>query len=52
VVNNQVGAPTYTMDLAEKLEQIAMRGNQGLGLLPPWQDALIRYLLREAQAQG
>jgi dTDP-4-dehydrorhamnose reductase len=110
VVDDQVGAPTYTMDLAEKLEQIVMRGNpgvyhvtnrgycswfefaqeilrqaglshvplfaiptsasgrpalrprnsrladkrlesEGLGLLPPWQDALTRYLLREGQAQ-
>ena len=105
VVDDQVGAPTYTMDLAEKLEQIVMRGKpgvyhvtnrgycswfefaqeilrqarlshvplfgiptsasnrpalrprnsrlahtrleiEGLGLLPPWQDALARYLLR------
>ena len=111
VVDDQVGAPTYTMDLAEKLEQIVMRGNpgiyhvtnrgycswfefaqeilrqaglshvplfaiptpasdrparrprnsrlahkrlesEGLGLLPPWQDALARYLLRQGQAQG
>jgi dTDP-4-dehydrorhamnose reductase len=109
VVDDQVGAPTYTMDLAEKLEQIVMRGNpgiyhvtnrgycswfqfaqeilrqaglshvplfaiptsvsdrpalrprnsrlahtrlesEGLGLLPPWQDALTRYLLRQGQA--
>ena len=111
VVDDQIGAPTYTMDLAEKLEQIVMRGNpgvyhvtnrgycswfefaqeilrqaglshlplfaiptsasdrpalrprnsrlahtrlesEGLGLLPPWQDALTRYLHREGQAQG
>jgi dTDP-4-dehydrorhamnose reductase len=111
VVDDQVGAPTYTMDLAEKLEQIVMRGNpgvyhvtnrgycswfefaqeilrqaglshvplspiptsasdrpalrprnsrlaharlesEGLGLLPPWQDALTRYLLREGQTQS
>jgi dTDP-4-dehydrorhamnose reductase len=111
VVNDQVGAPTYTMDLAEKLEQIVTRGkpgtyhvtnrgycswfefaqeilrqaglsrvplfaiptsasdrpalrprnsrlaptrleSEGLGLLPPWPDALTRYLLREGQAQG
>jgi dTDP-4-dehydrorhamnose reductase len=110
VVDDQVGAPTYTVDLAEKLEQIVMRGSpgtyhvtnrgycswfefakeilrqaglshvplfaiptsasdrparrprnsrlahtrlesEGLGLLPPWQDALARYLLREVQAQ-
>jgi len=109
VVDDQVGAPTYTMDLAEKLEQIVMKGgpgvyhvtNQGycswfefareilrqaglshaslspiptsdsdrpavrprnsrlaparleseaLGLLPPWQDALRRYLARELAA--
>jgi dTDP-4-dehydrorhamnose reductase len=108
VVDDQVGAPTYTLDLAEKLEQIVMRGTpgiyhvtnrgycswfefareivrqaglshvpldaiptsasdrpalrpqnsrlaharlecEGLGLLPPWQDALARYLLREGQ---
>jgi dTDP-4-dehydrorhamnose reductase len=106
VVNDQVGAPTYTADLAEKLEEIVQRApfgiyhvtNQGfcswfdfareilrqaglgeieiapiptlaagrpaprprnsrlenkrlelegLGLLPKWQDALRRYLLRE-----
>jgi dTDP-4-dehydrorhamnose reductase len=111
VVDDQVGAPTYTVDLAEKLEQIVMKGNpgiyhatnrgycswfefaqeilrqaglshvplsaisssaldrlaprprnsrlaptrlenEGLGLLPPWQDALTRYLLRESQALG
>jgi len=111
VVDDQVGAPTYTMDLAEKLEQIVMRGNpgiyhvtnrgycswfefaqeilrqaglshvplfpiptsasdrparrprnsrlahtrlesEGLGFLPPWQDALTRYLLRDRQAQA
>jgi len=111
VVDDQIGAPTYTMDLAEKLEQIMMRGKpgiyhvtnlgycswfefaqeilrqaglshvplfpiptsasdrpalrppnsrlahtrlecEGLGLLPPWQDALTRYLLREGHAQG
>jgi len=110
VVDDQAGAPTYTMDLAEKVEQIVMRGNpgvyhvtnrgycswfefaqeilrqaglnhvplfaiptsasdrpalrprnsrlahtrlesEGLGLLPTWQDALTRYLLREGQAQ-
>jgi dTDP-4-dehydrorhamnose reductase len=106
VVDDQVGAPTYTVDLAEKLEQIVMSGksgiyhvtnlgycswfefaqeilrqaglsrvplfaiptsasgrpalrprnsrlahtrleSEGLGLLPPWQDALTRYFLRE-----
>jgi len=111
VVDDQVGAPTYTMDLAEKLEHIVARGGpgiyhvtnrgycswfdfaeeviqqaglsqvkispvptsaldrpaprprnsrlannrletEGLGLLPPWQDALRRYLLREGQAKG
>ena len=111
VVDDQVGAPTYTVDLAEKLEEIVMRGNpgiyhvtnrgwcswfgfareilrqaglgqvplcaiptsasdrpalrpqnsrlaptrlesEGLGLLPPWQDALTRYLLREGKEQG
>jgi dTDP-4-dehydrorhamnose reductase len=30
VVDDQVGAPTYTMDLAEKLEQIVMRGTPGI----------------------
>ena len=109
VVDDQVGSPTYTMDLAEKLEQIVMKGKvgvyhvtnrgycswfefaqeilrqaglshvplfaiptsasdrpaprprnsrlahtrletEGLGLPPPWQDALARYLLREVQA--
>jgi dTDP-4-dehydrorhamnose reductase len=111
VVDDQVGAPTYTMDLAKKLEEIVERGSpgiyhvtnkgycswfdfahaiirqaglsqvkispvptsasdraaprpqnsrlannrletEGLGLLPPWQDALRRYLLREGQAKG
>ncbi|MGB7589648.1 MAG: dTDP-4-dehydrorhamnose reductase [Terriglobia bacterium] len=111
VVDDQVGAPTYTMDLAEKLEQIVVRGSpgiyhvtnrgycswfefaqeilrqaalsrvrvfaiptsasdrpaprprnsrlahtrlesEGLGLLPAWQDALSRYLLREGQAKA
>ena len=111
VVDDQVGAPTYTSDLAAKLEQIVMKGNpgvyhvtnqgycswfefaeeilrqaglthvplsaiptsasdrlavrppnsrlaqtrlesEGLGLLPPWQDALSRYLLREPQARA
>ncbi len=109
VVNDQLGAPTYTMDLARKLEQIVEKGSPGLyhvtnqgyctwfefaqeilrqagirqaispistsasgrlaprprnsclanarletvglDLLPPWQDALRRYLLREAQAK-
>lgn len=110
VVNDQVGAPTYTADLAGALEQIVIRGspatyhvtNQGycswfgfaqeilrqaglgqveitpiptavsarpaprprnsrlantrlqaerLDLLPPWQDALRRYLLREQGAR-
>jgi dTDP-4-dehydrorhamnose reductase len=111
VVDDQIGAPTYTMDLAEKLEQIVLKGNpgiyhvtnrgycswfefaqeilrqaglshvplfavptsasnrpalrprnsrlaltrlesEGLGLPPPWQDALAHYLLREGWAQG
>ena len=111
VVDDQVGAPTYTLDLAEKLEMIVMTGtpgvyhvtnrgycswfefareilrqaglshvplsaiptsasdrpalrplnsrlaqtrleSAGLCLLPPWQDALSRYLLREPQAQA
>ena len=111
VVDDQVGAPTYTLDLAEKLEQIVMKGtpgvyhvtnrgycswfefareilrqvglthvplsaiptsasdrpalrplnsrlahtrleSEGLGLLPPWQNALSRYLLREPQARA
>jgi dTDP-4-dehydrorhamnose reductase len=111
VVDDQVGAPTYTVDLAAKLEQIVMKGtpgvyhvtnrgycswfefaqeilrqagltrvplsaipttasdrpavrplnsrlahtrleNEGLGLLPPWQDALSRYLLRDPQARA
>jgi len=111
VVDDQVGAPTYTMDLAEKLEQIVVRGSpgiyhvtnrgycswfefaqeilrqaalshvrvfaiptsasdrpalrprnsrlahtrlesEGLGLLPAWQYALTRYLLREGQAKA
>ena len=111
VVDDQVGAPTYTMDLAEKLasivehaapgiyhttnqgycswfqfaQEILRQGaldhtkispiptsasdrparrpansrlanqhleTEGLGLLPPWQDALRRYLLRENQARG
>ena len=106
VVDDQVGAPTYTVDLAEKLVEIVERGKpgvyhvtgqgycswfefaqeilaqagmgntpispidtfasgrlaprprnsrlvnthlleQGLGLLPPWQSALGRYLARE-----
>jgi dTDP-4-dehydrorhamnose reductase len=110
VVEDQFGAPTYTVDLADKLEQIVMKGkpgiyhatnrgccswfdfageilrqaglchtplvaiptsasdrpalrprnsrlahrrleSEGLGLLPPWQDALKRYLERESQAQ-
>ena len=109
VVHDQVGAPTYTTDLAEKLELIIERGGEGiyhvtnqgycswfefaqeilrqaglshvpitplpsaasdrpaprpknsrlancrleaegLGLLPPWQDALRRYLARDAEA--
>ena len=111
VVDDQVGAPTYTMDLAEKLEHIVERGRpgiyhvtnwgycswfdfageiiqqtglsevkvspvptsasdrpaprprnsrlansrletEGLDLLPPWQDALRRYLLREVALKG
>ena len=111
VVDDQFGAPTYTVDLAEKLEQIVMKGkpgiyhatnrgycswfefageilrqaglshiplaaiatsasdrpalrpsnsrlahtrleSEGLGLLPPWQDALKRYLERERRARG
>lgn len=111
VVDDQFGAPTYTVDLAEKLEQIVTEGkpgiyhatnqgycswfefageilrqaglshvplaaiptsssdrpalrprnsrlahtrleSEGLGLLPPWQDALKRYLARESQAQS
>jgi len=110
VVDDQVGAPTYTADLAEKLEQIIERGgtgiyhvtnqgfcswfefaeeilrqaglsqvavtpmpssaserpaprpknsrlansrleSEGLGLLPPWQDALRRYLARDAAGE-
>ncbi|MGD0124558.1 MAG: dTDP-4-dehydrorhamnose reductase [Terriglobia bacterium] len=110
VVDDQFGAPTYTVDLAEKLEQIVTEGkpgiyhatnqgycswfefageilrqaglshvplaaiptsssdrpalrprnsrlahtrleSEGLGLLPPWQDALRRYLVRESQAR-
>jgi len=109
VVDDQFGAPTYTLDLAEKLEEIVTSGNpgvyhvtnrgycswyefareilrqaglnhvplsaiptsdsdrpalrprnsrlahtrlesEGLGFLPPWQDALARYLIREAEA--
>ncbi|PYV26226.1 MAG: dTDP-4-dehydrorhamnose reductase [Acidobacteria bacterium] len=109
IVDDQVGAPTYTVDAAEKIEQIVESGapgiyhvtNQGycswfafaaeilaqaglggaplspisslalgrpaarptnsrlanarlaasaMGLLPPWQDALRRYLLREPPA--
>lgn len=108
VVNDQIGAPTYTMDLAEKLEGIIQRGDTGIyhvtnqgycswyefaleiirqaglkgvqvtpiptssserqaarplnsrlantrleaggfGLLPPWQQAVRRYLDREAK---
>jgi len=30
VVDDQFGAPTYTVDLAEKLEQIVMRGQPGI----------------------
>ena len=111
VVDDQVGAPTYTVDLAEKLEKIVMRGgpgiyhvtnrgfcswfefaqeilrqagldhvplfpiptsasdrparrpqssrlahtrleSEGLGILPPWQDALARYLLREGATRS
>ncbi len=111
VVDDQFGAPTYTVDLAEKLERIVMKGkpgiyhatshgycswfefageilrqaglshiplaaiptsasdrralrprnsrlahtrleSEGLGLLPPWQDALKRYLDRERQARS
>jgi len=111
VVDDQVGAPTYTLDLAEKLEQTVMKGtpgvyhvtnqgccswfefareilrqaglnhvplsaiptsasdrpavrplnsrlaptrleSEGLGLLPPWQNALSRYLLRELRARA
>jgi dTDP-4-dehydrorhamnose reductase len=111
VVDDQFGAPTYTVDLAGKLEEIVMKGkpgvyhvtnrgycswfefareilrqaglshvplsaiptsasdrpalrprnsrlahtrleSEGLGLLPTWQDALARYLLREAKAPG
>lgn len=106
VVNDQIGSPTYTMDLAEKLEEIIQRGDTGIyhvtnqgycswyefaleiirqagmkgvqvtpipttaserpatrplnsrlansrleacgfGLLPPWQQAVRRYLARE-----
>ena len=109
VVDDQFGAPTYTVDLAKKLEQVVVKGkpgiyhatnqgycswfefareilsqsalshtplsaiptsvsdrpalrprnsrlgharleSEGLGLLPPWQDALKRYLNRERQA--
>jgi dTDP-4-dehydrorhamnose reductase len=111
VVNDQVGSPTYTVDLATGLEQIFEKGSpgiyhvtnqahcswyefaeeilrqagleqvellpiptsasdrparrprnsrlantrlvaEGLGLLPPWQDALRRYLVREAAPRG
>ncbi len=111
VVDDQFGAPTYTVDLAEILEWIVMKGkagiyhatnhgycswfefageilrqaglshiplaaiptlasdrpalrprnsrlahtrleSEGLGLLPPWQDALKRYLDRERQARS
>ncbi len=111
VVDDQVGAPTYTGDLAEKLEQIIERGgpglyhvtnqgycswfdfarevlrqtglsqvtivplptsasdrpaarpknsrlanfrleSEGLGLLPPWQDALRRYLSRDVAGKS
>jgi len=106
VVSDQIGAPTYTVDLAEKLEEVVTRADpgvyhitnqgwcswfefaqeilaqkglakvpiaaiptsaldrparrpknsrlanlqletSGLGLLPPWQDAVHRYFLRE-----
>jgi dTDP-4-dehydrorhamnose reductase len=111
VVDDQIGAPTYTVDLAAKLLQVVERGepgvyhvtnqgycswfefskeiarqaglgqskispiptsgsdrparrprnsrlanarleSEGLGLLPPWSDALARYLAREAQARA
>jgi len=111
VVDDQFGAPTYTMDLAEKLEQLVTKGkpgtyhvtnrgycswfeftqeilrqagvshvpliaipssaldrpaprprnsrlaparleSEGFDLLPPWQDALTRYLVRERQVGG
>jgi dTDP-4-dehydrorhamnose reductase len=111
VVDDQIGAPTYTVDLAENLERIVMKGkpgiyhatnhgycswfefageilrqaglchipltaiptsasdrpalrprnsrlahtrleSEGLGLLPPWQDALKRSLDRERQARS
>jgi len=111
VVNDQVGAPTYTMDLAEMLRRIVEKGGpgiyhvtnqgycswyefarevvrqaglrqaevspiptsaagrlarrprnsrlenarlraEGLDISPPWQDALRRYLMREAQVKG
>jgi dTDP-4-dehydrorhamnose reductase len=111
VVNDQTGAPTYTADLAQKLEEIILRGepgfyhvtNQGycswfdfaceilrqaeldrvlvlpistsaagrparrpknsclrnlrldtlgLGLMPPWQDALRRHLQRTLTSRG
>ena len=111
VVDDQFGAPTYTVDLAGKLEGIVMKGkpgiyhatnhgycswfeftgeilrqagldhvplaaiptsdsdrpalrprnsrlahtrleNEGLGLLPPWQDALKRYLGRDRRSRS
>ena len=30
IVNDQVGAPTYTMDLAEKVDEIIQRGSSGI----------------------
>jgi dTDP-4-dehydrorhamnose reductase len=111
VVDDQIGAPTYTVDLAAKLLQVVERGepgvyhitnqgycswfefskeiarqaglgqlkispiptsgsdrparrprnsrlanarleSEGLGLLPPWSDALARYLARKAEARA
>jgi dTDP-4-dehydrorhamnose reductase len=111
VVDDQIGAPTYTVDLAAKLLEVVERGepgvyhitnqgycswfefskeiarqaglgeskispiptsgsdrparrprnsrlanarleSEGLGLLPPWSDALARYLAREAQGRA